>query len=179
MPPEEHLKGALFPNREDSPGEGSIASNERNRLVRHSPEHKQHASVITREKIAQGKPVLLPEMEEAALDTLRNDKFLRGENVFKFEEEFAHFVGTDYAVSTSSGTNALQFILISLGIKGKKVVTTPMSFIASANAIIQADGTRSSRIYPSLTTVWMPAKQRGSCRRVHPGYCQSIFLGNP
>ena len=97
--------------------------------------------MTTRERIVQGKPVLLPEMEEAALEALRNDKFLRGENVLKFEEEFARFVGTDYAVSTSSGTNALQFIFISLGIKGKKVVTTPMSFIASANAIIHAEGT--------------------------------------
>ena len=102
---------------------------------------EQAARTITREKIAQGKPVSLPEMEEAAMDALRNDKFLRGDNVFKFEEEFARFVGTDYAVSTSSGTNALQFIFISLGIKGKKVVTTPMSFIASANAVIHAEGT--------------------------------------
>ncbi len=101
---------------------------------------KQQAPVIAKEKIPLGKPVLLRDMEDAALDALRNDKFLRGENVFKFEEEFARFAGTDYAVSTSSGTNALQFIFISLGIKGKKVVTTPMSFIASANAIIHAEG---------------------------------------
>jgi perosamine synthetase len=85
--------------------------------------------------------MFLPDMEEAAVDALRNDRFLFGENMFKFEEEFARFVGTDYAISTSSGTNALQFILLALEIKGKKIVTTPNSFIASANAIIQAAGT--------------------------------------
>lgn len=92
-------------------------------------------------KVAQGKPSFLPDMEEAAVEALRNDKFLRGENVVKFEEEFARFVGTEYAVSTSSGTHALQFIFLALKLEGKKVVTTPNSFIASANAIIQANGT--------------------------------------
>lgn len=85
--------------------------------------------------------MFLPEMQAAALDALQNDSFLRGENVTKFEEEFARYVGTEYAASTSSGTNALQFILIALELSGKKVVTTPNSFIASANAIIQANGT--------------------------------------
>jgi perosamine synthetase len=80
-------------------------------------------------------------MEEAAVDALRNDRFLRGENVVKFEEEFAKLAGTDYAVSTSSGTNALQFILIALELQGKKIVTSPNSFIASANAIVHANAT--------------------------------------
>jgi len=93
-----------------------------------------------RHVIPQGKPVFLPDMEEAAVDALRNDKFVGGENVFKFEEEFRRMVGTDFAVSTSSGTNALCFILISLGIKGRRIVTTPLSFIASANSILQAGG---------------------------------------
>src|ERR1700733_3441636 len=92
-------------------------------------------------KISQGKPMFLPEMEEAAISALRNDRYLRGENVVKFEEEFARFVGTDYAVSTSSGTNAIQFILLALELQGKKIVTTPNSFIASANAIVHANGT--------------------------------------
>lgn len=92
-------------------------------------------------KISQGKPMFLPEMEEAAVSALRNDRYLRGENVVKFEEEFARFIGTDYAVSTSSGTNAIQFILLALELQGKKIVTTPNSFIASANAIIHANGT--------------------------------------
>ena len=92
-------------------------------------------------KVSQGMPMFLPEMAEAAVDALRNDKFLRGENVVKFEEEFARFVGTEYAISTSSGTNALQFIFFALKLEGKKVVTTPNSFIATANSVIQANAT--------------------------------------
>jgi perosamine synthetase len=81
------------------------------------------------------------DMEEAAVDALRNDKFLRGENVLKFEEEFARKIGTRYAISTGSGTTALQFIFLALHLEGKKVVTTPMSFIATANTVLQANAT--------------------------------------
>jgi dTDP-4-amino-4,6-dideoxygalactose transaminase len=43
--------------------------------------------------VAMGNPIFLPDMEEAAVDALRNDKFLFGENVVKFEEEFARMFG--------------------------------------------------------------------------------------
>lgn len=91
-------------------------------------------------KIHQGMPVLLKDMEAAAMDALNNDRFLYGENVVKFEEEFARFIGTKHAVSTSSGTAALAFILTALGAEGKRWVTSPMSFIASSNCIIHAGG---------------------------------------
>ena len=95
---------------------------------------------LIRDKIHQGSPVFTKEMEDAAVDALRNDRYLYGENVLKFEEEFSRFVGTKHAVSTSSGTAALAFILISIGAEGKKWVTSPMSFIASSNCIIHAGG---------------------------------------
>lgn len=85
-------------------------------------------------------PVFLKEMEDAVTDALHNDRYLYGENVVKFEEEFARFIGTKYAVAISSGTAALAFILMSLEAKGKRWVTSPMSFIASSNCIIHAGG---------------------------------------
>ena len=51
------------------------------------------------------------EMADAALNALRNERFVLGEDVYKFEEEFSEYIGTKYAVSTSSGTNALQIAL--------------------------------------------------------------------
>lgn len=98
-------------------------------------------SEAKRALITQGKPVLLPEMEEAAIEALRSDKFLRGENVIKFEEEFAQFVGTKHAVALSSGTAALDFVFMALGLSGKGVVTSTWSFIASANTIMHAGAT--------------------------------------
>ena len=46
------------------------------------------------------------EMEEAAIHALRNESFVGGESVSKFEEEFAEYIGTKYAVSVSSGNSA-------------------------------------------------------------------------
>ena len=93
-------------------------------------------------KIPLGKPVFDKEMEQAASDALRNERFVLGESVHRFEEEFAKYCGTDSAVSTSSGTDALKIALLAAGIKpGQPVATSPASFIASANAIIHAQGT--------------------------------------
>jgi perosamine synthetase len=79
------------------------------------------------------------EMSEAALNALRNERLVLGEDVYKFEEEFASYVGTKYAVSTSSGTNALQIALVALGIgKSDQVITSAFSFVASANAVLHA-----------------------------------------
>lgn len=77
-------------------------------------------------------------MKEAALRSLQNERFVAGESVFKFEEEFARYIGTDFAAATASGTSALTLSLIALGVRGHEAVTTPASFIASANAIIHA-----------------------------------------
>ena len=88
------------------------------------------------------------EMEEAALDALRNESFVGGESVLKFEEEFAKYTGTKYAVSVSSGNSALQISLMALGISdNSKVVTPTNSFIASANCI------RMTNAYPILADI--------------------------
>ena len=76
------------------------------------------------------------EMEDAALNALRNESFVGGESVVKFEEEFAQYTGTKYAVSVNSGNSALQISLMALGIsENSKVITPTNSFIASANCI--------------------------------------------
>lgn len=87
-------------------------------------------------------PIFDKEMEDAALNALRNEHFVLGEDVYKFEEEFAEYVGAKYAISTNSGTAALHLSLLALGIKSQdQVITTPFSFIATANAILHAGAT--------------------------------------
>ena len=76
------------------------------------------------------------EMKDAAIHAFQNESFVGGESVSKFEEEFAEYTGTKYAVSVNSGNSALQISLMSVGISKKsKVVTPTNSFIASANCI--------------------------------------------
>jgi len=107
-----------------------------------------------REKISLAKPVFDDEMKEAAIHALQNEPLVLGESVHKFEEEFARYCGTKFAVSTGSGTAALMLSLIAEGVNGGEVVTTPASFASSANSIIHAGATpRFADITPDTYTI--------------------------
>src|SRR5713226_3563810 len=72
------------------------------------------------------RPVMDEEMLQAGLSALRDERLVMGESVHKFEEEFARYCGTRHAVSTGSGTAAVQIALQSIGIRGDdEVLTTP------------------------------------------------------
>jgi len=93
-------------------------------------------------KIPLANPIFDKEMENAALNALWNDRFVLGEEVHKFEEEFAKYCGSKYAVSTNSGTEALRLSLTALDIASlDQVVTTPFTFIATSNAVVQVGAT--------------------------------------
>jgi perosamine synthetase len=79
-------------------------------------------------------PAFTKEMEEAAIDTLNNDMLVGGESVRKFEDDFARYIGTDYAVAVNSGSSALLLTFYSLGIKpSEKVVAPSATFVATIN----------------------------------------------
>ena len=82
-------------------------------------------------------PEFTKEMEDAAINALKNETSVRGESVAKFEEEFARYIGTKHAISVNSGDAALHLSLIALNIeKNSKVLTSTNSFISSANCIL-------------------------------------------
>jgi len=58
-------------------------------------------------KIPLSRPNVTEEMVQAMAAAVRDERLVLGEGVFKFEEEFARYIGTDFAVSVSSGTDAL------------------------------------------------------------------------
>jgi dTDP-4-amino-4,6-dideoxygalactose transaminase len=81
-------------------------------------------------------PVLGGE-EEAVARVLRSGMLAQGPLVKEFEEKFAAYIGTKYAVATSNGTTALHTALLAAGIKpDDEVITSPFSFIATANSIL-------------------------------------------
>jgi len=81
-------------------------------------------------------PVLTEEMKKSVIKVLETERFLRGESVRRFEKEFAEYIGAKYALAVNSGTSALHLSLIAMGIKaGDYVITSPATFIATANAI--------------------------------------------
>ncbi len=79
------------------------------------------------------------EVDRAIRETIESSSFILGERVSMFEEEFARYCGKKHCVSTSNGTSSLILALKAAGIgKGDEVITTPTTFIATAEAIILA-----------------------------------------
>src|SRR3989344_6029468 len=83
------------------------------------------------------KPLIGSEESTAVVNVLKSGKLAQGEKVAEFEDAFAKYCGTKYAVATDNGTSALIVALTAAGIgPGDEVITTPFTFIATANAII-------------------------------------------
>ncbi|MDX4059310.1 DegT/DnrJ/EryC1/StrS family aminotransferase [Aliarcobacter skirrowii] len=76
------------------------------------------------------------EIEEAILKVARNCNFIMGDEVQELEKSLEKFTGAKYAISCSNGTDALLLAMMALDIKpGDEVITTPFTFIATAETI--------------------------------------------
>jgi perosamine synthetase len=83
------------------------------------------------------KPMLGNEEKEAVCRVIDSGMIANGAVVTEFEQKFAAYIGMKHGIATTSGTTALEVALRTLGIgSGDKVLTTPFSFIATANSII-------------------------------------------
>src|SRR6266436_1882492 len=79
---------------------------------------------------------------QAVVDTLRSDWLTTGPKVAEFEEAFAAWVGARYAVSFSSGTAALHAAAFAAGLEsGDEAITTPLTFAATASAVLYQGAT--------------------------------------
>ena len=86
------------------------------------------------------RPQIGEEEKAAVMKVLESGQLAQGPRVKEFEEKFAEWTETKYAVATSSGTTALHVALLAHGIgPGDEVITTSFSFIASANCILYAN----------------------------------------
>jgi perosamine synthetase len=92
----------------------------------------------TRPMIPMARPQLGPEEESAVLEVMRSGALAQGARVKAFEDAFAETMGAKFAVATSNGTTALYLALVAHGVgPGDEVITSPLTFIATANAIAQ------------------------------------------
>ncbi|AQL44918.1 aminotransferase DegT (plasmid) [Halorientalis sp. IM1011] len=96
--------------------------------------------MVTGEERVRSVDIAAPQLDEResarVSEVVESGRLAAGETVTEFETAFADFCETDHAVATSNGTTALHTALHALGIgEGDRVVTTPFSFVASANAV--------------------------------------------
>lgn len=74
------------------------------------------------------------------VSVLDSGRYVSGPGVEKFEQEFAQYLGVKYAAGLSSGSSALELALKSVGVeKGDEVIVPSLTFIASIEAILEAD----------------------------------------
>jgi UDP-4-amino-4,6-dideoxy-N-acetyl-beta-L-altrosamine transaminase len=91
--------------------------------------------------IPYGKQNITQEDIDAIIATLKSDHLTQGPKIKEFEDAFAQYVGSGYAVAVSNGTTALHLCTLALDVKeGQKVITTPITFAASANCVRYCGG---------------------------------------
>src|SRR3990167_4742802 len=88
-------------------------------------------------KIPLYKPYISNNEVSAVSRVFKSGKLSRGVEIELFEKEFASYVGKKYAIAVNSGTSGLHILVRTLGWKkGDEVITTPFSYVASANALL-------------------------------------------
>ena len=97
--------------------------------------------MIEENPIPYGRQNITDEDIEAVVETLKSDYLTHGPKISEFENAFAEYVGSRFAVSVANGTAALHLSTLALGLKkGDKVITTPITFAASANCVRYCGG---------------------------------------
>lgn len=92
-------------------------------------------------KIPYGRQNITDEDIQAVVEVLKSDWLTQGPKIQEFEKDFAAYIGCKYAVAVTNGTAALHLSTLSLDVKeGEKVITTPVTFAASANCVRYAGG---------------------------------------
>lgn len=91
--------------------------------------------------IPYGKQHISSEDVQAVVEALQSDFLTQGPKISEFEKVFADYIGVKYAIALSNGTAALHLCAMALGIKkGIRVITTPITFAASANCVKYCGG---------------------------------------
>jgi UDP-4-amino-4,6-dideoxy-N-acetyl-beta-L-altrosamine transaminase len=91
--------------------------------------------------IPYGKHDISKEDIDAVIEALNSDYLTQGPKISEFESKFAQYIGSKYAVAVANGTAALHLCTMALGVtEGDKVITTPITFAASANCVKYCGG---------------------------------------
>jgi UDP-4-amino-4,6-dideoxy-N-acetyl-beta-L-altrosamine transaminase len=96
---------------------------------------------MEKQNIPYGRQSITQEDIDAVVETLKNPYLTQGPKVKEFEDCFAEYVGAKYAVAVANGTAALHLCTLALGVnENSNVITTPITFAASANCVRYCGG---------------------------------------
>src|SRR5437868_2321837 len=91
--------------------------------------------------IPYGRQHITEEDIQAVVETLHSDFLTQGPKIQEFEEKFAAYIGAKYALAVANGTAALHLAALALGVNEQSnVITTPITFAASANCVRYCGG---------------------------------------
>lgn len=134
--------------------------------------------------ISYGRQSITQEDIDVVVETLKSDFLTQGPKVLEFEKDFAMYVDAKYAVAVSNGTAALHLCAMALGVQsGQKIITTPITFVASANCVKYCGGdVEFVDINPenyTIDLVKLEAKLKASPRGTYAGVVPVDFAGYP
>jgi UDP-4-amino-4,6-dideoxy-N-acetyl-beta-L-altrosamine transaminase len=117
----------------------------------------------------------------AVVDVLRGDWLTQGPAIAAFEQALADFCGARYAVAVSSGTAALHLACLAAGVgPGDVGITSPITFVASANCIAYCDGSPAFVDVDPRTITMDPSALESACQRQAPKVVIPVdFAGQP
>jgi hypothetical protein len=88
-----------------------------------------------------GRQYITDEDIQAVASVLKSDYLTQGPKIEEFETKFKNYIGANYCSAVNNGTSALHLAVLALGLKaGDKVITTPITFAASANCVRYCGG---------------------------------------
>lgn len=133
--------------------------------------------------IPYGRQHISEEDINAVVEALKSDFLTQGPKIAEFEKHFADYIGCKYAVAVSNGTAALHLCTMALGVnKNSRVITSPITFAASANCVRYCDGEVHFADIDPKTYLLDINKVRALLEKHPKGYFQGIipvdFAGN-
>src|SRR5437762_4685709 len=91
--------------------------------------------------IPYGRQSITQDDIDAVVNTLQSDFLTQGPKIEEFEKKFSQYIGAKYAIAVSNGTAALHLSALALNVNEKSnIITTPITFAASANCIRYCNG---------------------------------------
>ena len=133
--------------------------------------------------IPYGRQHITDEDIDAVVNALKSDFLTQGPEIAAFEKAFAEYIGCKYAVAVSNGTAALHLCAMALEVnKNSRVITSPITFAASANCVRYCDGEVHFADIDPKTYLIDITKVRALLEKHPKGYFQGIipvdFAGN-